>query len=78
MLGLEGGSTSVSALMVVLLITAVAYTAYGGMRSVIATDVLQFGLIVAGLAIALVVLLQVVPLSDAVTAVSTSKRSCGV
>jgi SSS family solute:Na+ symporter len=77
MLGLEGGSTSVSALMVVLLITAVAYTAYGGMRSVIATDVLQFGLIVAGLAIALVVLLQVVPLSDAVTAVSTAKGHAG-
>jgi len=77
MLGLEGGSASVSALMVVLLITAVAYTAYGGMRSVIATDVLQFVLIVAGLAIALVVLLQVVPLSDAVTAVSTAKGHAG-
>ena len=77
MLGLEGGSASVSALMVVLLITAVAYTAYGGMRSVIATDVLQFVLIVAGLAIALVVLLQVVPLSDAVTAVSAAKGHAG-
>ncbi len=77
MLGLEGGTMSVNALMVVLLIIAVAYTAYGGMRSVIATDVLQFVLIVAGLAIALVVLLQVVPLSEAVRAVSLTKGQAG-
>jgi solute:Na+ symporter, SSS family len=77
LLGLEGGSMSVNALMVALLITAVAYTAYGGMRSVIATDVLQFVLIVAGLAIALVVLLQVVPLSEAVRAVSLTKGQSG-
>ncbi len=77
MLGLEGGSMSVNALMVALLVIAVAYTAYGGIRSVIATDVLQFVMIVAGLSIALVVLLQVVPLHQAVTTVSAAKGSAG-
>lgn len=77
MLGLEGGSASVNALMVALLVIAVAYTAYGGMRSVIATDVMQFIMIVAGLAIALAFLLYRIPLADAVTAVSAAKGQAG-
>ncbi|MCH9806176.1 MAG: sodium:solute symporter family protein [Alphaproteobacteria bacterium] len=77
MLGLEGGSAAVNALMVGLLVIAVAYTAYGGMRSVIATDVLQFVLIVAGLSIALAFLLYEIPLADAVTEVSAAKGMAG-
>ena len=77
LLGLEGGSASVNALMVVLLVTAVAYTAYGGMRSVIATDVLQFVLIIVGLSVALVVVLQVVQWDEAVRAVSQTKGQAG-
>jgi len=77
MLGFAPGSGVVNALMVGLLVIAVAYTAYGGIRSVIATDILQFAMIVAGLFIALLVLLQTITLSDAVTAVSGAKGSAG-
>lgn len=73
LLGLEGGSASVNALMVALLVIAVAYTAYGGIRSVIATDVVQFIMILTGLLVALVFLLQAVPIDRAVEAVSAAK-----
>lgn len=77
MLGLEAGSTSVNTLMVGLLVIAVAYTAYGGIRSVIATDILQFVMILSGLGIAVALLLQIVPLSLSVEAVSFHKGSAG-
>ncbi|MBU1210202.1 MAG: hypothetical protein KJ587_02895 [Alphaproteobacteria bacterium] len=77
MLGFEPGSGIVNALMVGLLVIAVAYTAYGGIRSVIATDILQFVMIVAGLAVAVVALLQIIPLGEAVRAVSAAKGSAG-
>ncbi len=73
LLGLEGGSTAVNALMGLLLVVAVAYTSYGGIRSVIATDVLQFVLIVAGLLVAILFLLPVVGIGDSVAAVAEAK-----
>lgn len=77
MLGFEPGSASVNALMVVLLVIAVAYTAYGGIRSVIATDVLQFVMIVAGLVVALAFLVPQIGLERTADAVETLKGPAG-
>ncbi|MGH1417988.1 MAG: sodium:solute symporter family protein [Hyphomicrobiaceae bacterium] len=77
LLGVDAGSQSVTALMVVLVVIAVVYTCYGGMRSVITTDVFQFVLMVVGIVAAIVFLLQVVPLQMAVEAVTQKKGDAG-
>lgn len=77
LLGLDSGAGSVTLTMIALLVVAVAYTAYGGMRSVIATDVIQFVLIVAGLALALAFLVPRIGLDTAVEQVSRLKGPAG-
>lgn len=78
MLGFEPGSVTVNALMVALLVIAVAYTAYGGIRSVIATDILQFAMIVTGLLAALAVLIPQIGLQRTFDAVETLKGEAGM
>lgn len=77
MLGIEAGSNTLIALMLGLVILAAAYTMVGGMRTVIATDVVQFILMVAGLVLALVFVTQTVSLSTTITTVSTLKGRAG-
>ncbi|MGB2722781.1 MAG: hypothetical protein WBC54_23795, partial [Rhodococcus sp. (in: high G+C Gram-positive bacteria)] len=60
LLGVDPGSQSVTVLMVGLVAIAVVYTCYGGMRSVITTDVFQFVLMVVGVVAAIGFLLQIV------------------
>lgn len=73
LLGVEAGSTAVTLLMVALVVVAVLYTAYGGMRSVIATDIFQFFLMVVGVCAAIAFALMVVPLDQTVEAVIRKK-----
>ncbi|MGD9784778.1 MAG: sodium:solute symporter [Hyphomicrobiaceae bacterium] len=77
LLGVEAGSTGVAILMVVLVSIAVVYTGYGGMRSVVATDVFQFVLLVFGVVLAIAMLLSVVPMSEVVAAVAREKGRAG-
>ncbi len=73
LLGVQAGSAAVTGLMVALVVIAVAYTCYGGMRSVITTDVFQFVLMLVGLGVALAFLLQVVTLPQAIDVVAQEK-----
>lgn len=75
--GLEQDSASITMLMIALVGLAVAYTAFGGMRSVIATDVFQFVVMVIGLVMAILVLLTIVPLEDATRVVAAEKGPGG-
>lgn len=77
LLGLEAGASSVVALMLGLILLAVLYTSYGGMRAVIATDVIQFIIMVAGLTLALCFALGIVALDEAVTVVEAQKGAGG-
>ncbi|MFN3869234.1 MAG: sodium:solute symporter family transporter, partial [Hyphomicrobiaceae bacterium] len=77
MLGVEASPGIVVALMVVLVLVAVAYTAFGGMRSVVATDVLQFVLLTIGVIVAILAMLWVVPFGDVVAAVTREKGPSG-
>ena len=71
------GGASIEVIMVVLIGVAVAYTAFGGMRAVIVTDVLQFCLMLFGLIAVAVYLAGVVPVSEAVSTVETLKGAGG-
>ncbi|MCB1519460.1 MAG: sodium:solute symporter family protein [Hyphomicrobiaceae bacterium] len=77
LLGVETGSFGVAALMVGLIVIAVAYTSYGGMRSVVATDVFQFVLLTFGIVAAIVALLAVMPFNDIVATVAKEKGPAG-
>lgn len=77
MLGIEAGSSTLIALMLGLVILAAAYTMVGGMRTVIATDVVQFVLMIAGLVLALVFVVQTVSISTTITTVSNLKGRAG-
>ncbi|GJM03738.1 MAG: 3-guanidinopropionate transporter [Rhodomicrobium sp.] len=73
----EIGGASIEVIMVTLIAIAVAYTAFGGMRAVIVTDVLQFVVMVLGLIAVIVFLLEVVPLAEAITRVRELKGEGG-
>jgi SSS family solute:Na+ symporter len=73
MLSVKGADINVNAMMVTLIAGAVFYTCYGGMRSVIITDIFQFVLLSAGLLFAVVFLTSLVPLDQAVSLVKEHK-----
>ena len=73
MLSVKGADVNVNILMVTLIAGAVLYTCYGGMRSVIITDIFQFVLLSAGLLIAVVYLTNLVPLGEAISIVRENK-----
>ncbi|MCH9765871.1 MAG: hypothetical protein K0U34_07770, partial [Alphaproteobacteria bacterium] len=77
LLGIEAGSSTVTVLMIALVVLAAAYTMVGGMRTVIATDVMQFLLMLCGLGLALVFVTHQLPLSDAITTVTETKGQAG-
>ena len=77
MLATNGIALNVNLLMVALIAIAVAYTCYGGMRSVIITDVFQFVLLGAGLIAAIVFLTGVIPLERAIEIVTETKAVGG-
>lgn len=77
LLGIEAGSNTLIALMVGLVVLAAAYTMVGGMRTVIATDVVQFVLMVAGLLLALLYVTHSVSFNDAVETVKKVKGRGG-
>lgn len=77
LLGIDAGSSTLITLMLVLICLAAAYTMVGGMRMVIATDVIQFLLMVVGLALALVFVLQTVSFDNAIEAVDRVKGRAG-
>jgi SSS family solute:Na+ symporter len=77
LLGAESGETTMMAMMIGLIAVAAAYTCYGGMRSVITTDVTQFVLIVVGLVAALVMMLQILPAEEASRVISETKGKAG-
>jgi SSS family solute:Na+ symporter len=64
-------------LMGILTGVAVAYTVYGGMRSVVATDVFQFVLMLLGMIAAIWFLIGVVPFDEAVETVRREKGEAG-
>ncbi len=73
----EIGGASIEVIMIVLIGVAVAYTAFGGMRAVILTDILQFCIMVFGLIAVVIYLMGIVPLSEAVTRVEEIKGEGG-
>jgi SSS family solute:Na+ symporter len=73
MLDAKGVALSVDALMIALIVISVLYTCYGGMRSVILTDIFQFVLLAAGLLAAVAFLTTIIPLDRAVAVVSENK-----
>ena len=77
LLGIEAGSGTLVALMLGLVVLAAAYTMVGGMRTVIATDVVQFILMVAGLVLALLFVTQTVSFGDTVATISDNKGRAG-
>lgn len=77
LLGIDPGSGTLVVLMLVLIVVAAAYTMIGGMRAVIATDVVQFFLMLAGLVLALGFVLQVISFEAAVEAVHSAKGTAG-
>jgi SSS family solute:Na+ symporter len=68
---------NVNVLMVSLIAIAVVYTCYGGMRSVIITDIFQFVLLGAGLIAAIVYLSGIIPLDQAIEIVAREKGPAG-
>lgn len=77
LLGVEAQPAVVITVMVALVGIAVLYTGLGGMRSVVATDVFQFVLLVAGVSLAIMALLWVVPFGSVVRAVAEKKGAGG-
>ncbi|MGL4398203.1 MAG: sodium:solute symporter family protein [Hyphomicrobium sp.] len=77
LLGLESGTATMTSLMIGLIVIAAGYTCYGGMRSVITTDVFQFVLIIAGLVSATLAMLAIVPVETAVATVAEKKGVAG-
>lgn len=77
LLGVKAEPAMVIGLMVALVAVAVVYTSFGGMRSVVATDVFQFVLLVIGVSLAIVAMLGVVPFGEVVAAVERQKGAGG-
>jgi len=77
MLTANGIALNVNVLMVTLIAIAVVYTCYGGMRSVIITDIFQFVLLGAGLIAAIVFLSGIIPMDQAIEIVAREKGSAG-
>ena len=77
MLSVQGTAIGVEALMIILISVSVLYTCYGGMRSVIITDIFQFVLLSAGLIAAIVFLSDIIPLEKAVAVVTEQKGTAG-
>ncbi len=77
LLGVQADPAIVIGLMVALVAIAVVYTGLGGMRSVVATDVFQFVLLVIGVSAAIAALLLVVPFETVVAAVAEKKGDGG-
>ena len=77
MLAANGIVLNVNVLMVTLIAIAVLYTCYGGMRSVIITDIFQFVLLGAGLIAAIVFMTGIIPLSEAIEIVAAKKGAGG-
>ncbi len=77
LLGVEADPKVVIGLMVALVAVAVVYTAFGGMRSVVATDVFQFVLLTIGVIAAIAAMLGVVPFSQVVEVVGRQKGAAG-
>lgn len=77
MLEAKGIALNVNLVMVGLIAASVAYTCYGGMRSVIVTDVFQFVLLSAGLLAAVAFLTSMISVEQAVAVVRESKGANG-
>ena len=77
MLAANGIVLNVNVLMVTLIAIAVLYTCYGGMCSVIITDIFQFVLLGAGLIAAIVFMTGIIPLSEAIEIVAATKGAGG-
>jgi len=73
----EVGGASIEVIMMVLIAIVVAYTAFGGMRAVILTDILQFCIMLFGLIAVTVYLTGIVPVSEAINQVQTLKGEAG-
>ncbi len=72
-----GAQIPVNAVMITLIVVAVVYTCYGGMRSVVLTDIFQFILLAIGLIIACIYLSNAVGFDAAVEAVNAKKGAGG-
>ena len=77
MFSAKGVALNVNILMVSLIVFAVFYTCYGGMRSVIVTDIFQFILLAAGLLGSVVFLTQIIPVDTAISLVLEKKGTDG-
>ncbi len=77
MLAPVGVSIAVNAVMVTLIAIAVFYTCFGGMRSVVVTDIVQFILLAIGMVVAVLYVLSVVTPSQAVDIVGQQMGSAG-
>ncbi|MEO1206814.1 MAG: sodium:solute symporter family protein [Pseudomonadota bacterium] len=77
LLGIDPGAGWIAPLMIALVVIAVAYTAYGGMRSVIATDVVQFLLMVSAIIGGAAFLTTIIPPSTAATIIAQQKGPSG-
>ena len=66
MLLANGIEFRIDLVMVVLIVISVVYTCYGGMRSVIVTDIFQFVLLSLGLLAAIAFLVGIIPVSSAI------------
>ncbi len=73
----EIGGASIGYLMLLLIVIAVAYTAIGGMRAVIITDVLQFWMMLIGFVAVTIYLTDIVPLSEVIGTVKELKGEAG-
>ncbi len=77
MLAAKGVGIDVNILMISLIVVSVAYTCYGGMRSVIITDIFQFVLLAAGLLAAVFFLNSLIPMDQAVALIAEKKGAAG-
>jgi len=77
MLNIPNLSFSANLIMIVLIVVSVGYTSYGGMRSVIATDIFQFVLLTAGLLLGVFYLNGIISFDKIVTVVQQQKSVSG-
>ena len=77
MLAPAGVDIGINAVMVSLIAVAVSYTCFGGMRSVVVTDIIQFILLAIGLLVAVFFAMSIVPAGQAIDIVSSKMGSAG-